>query len=200
MFTTFSALPAHLRTHVGAVAEWIKANIPCPVGGYASTPSESLNRVSEELRRQAVPVTVGVAAMTAVFGPRVFAAKAPAWNQGPKIGPASADARLGNPATLAMWEHHFTIAQLNNDLDTANDILQAILELLYYAAGGKREEFERVTRDLRAHARTAYGSVQHLTAEELRRLRESPTPSDFSRLRVNVRRGQQARGTRQRGR
>lgn len=201
MFVTFPPLPARFRNDVPAIVNWIKESIPCPVGGYANSPREIVDRVYEELRRQSVPLAVSTAAIDTVFGPpHGTPARFSGQRQHASIGPAAAYARPGHPATLGMWEHKFKIAQLNNNLEQINDILQVILELLYHAAGGQRKEFERVSRDIRAHARTIAAHVQHLTAEELRRLRSAPTPSDFPRLRVNPRRGQQARAARRRGR
>jgi hypothetical protein len=189
MLTLFDPLRADQRNNPRAVANWIKSHVPCPDGGYQLTPRDTRVRVWNELRRQSVPIMVAVEAMRAVFGgPRVSLPDPdPYWPSPGSVGAQASEvgSALELSSTIEMWERKFNEAQASNNLEKMNEIIEALLELLYHLAGGKREEFERARRLLRG---TNMGTVvQHLTADDLRRLREAPKPRDFPRFGIDPR-------------
>jgi len=94
-------------------------------------------------------------------------------------------------------EARYKMAMATNNLDEMNQVLEALVRLLIRHSGGQDETFEDVRRELRRRAPNAGSEVMHLTKEELRELRYSPTPN-LGRLRVRprspARRAQRRRG------
>lgn len=75
--SNFTPIESRRRYDVEAVAEWIKAHIPCPVGGYENSSPQAVESACRELRRNSIPPLVGVAAMHAVFGRSLAAPTGP---------------------------------------------------------------------------------------------------------------------------
>ena len=183
------SVPQGDRLSPERVADWIRTQLSCTDTGHEKVGEEARRRLLYHLVYcSEVPLQVAVAAMGIVLGKSEDLARI-------ELDPEPTVGRPGpwatNTALKFSWlEARYEAAELADNLEQMNELIEAALRLLIARAGGPDERFEEARRQLRRHAPNISQVVRHLSRSELARLRYMPRP-DMQRLNVAPRRHRQ---------
>ena len=210
----FTRLPFQDRGNPAAVVVWIQRNVPCFKGDI---PGDWTDAVISFLRKETVANDVIRNAMlylrdhgyhftptvaSAAIGLTVVASRHPPNPDGQRPYPRPAAPRMdqGEPLNefsvknaVQQYEHSYIRAQTAGDLAGMEVAVLGILTLLWKWINAKlevaaeRAKWDAIREEVLRNAPRIAPLIQHLSREDLRRLRELPAPRDLQNLRIVIR-------------
>jgi len=185
------------------LAYWIEHEIPCFVG---NVPVEYTDALLAVFRKHYVPDRIireaflnlekkgtrfdwGMNARAIILAPAPYTTSAPPPPQMRAVSKGEADRQIRY--TFEEYERRYVLAINTNDAAGAEAIIAAVLELLWGLAKGygktrqaarnekmvEWEEFNAAIDEAMDRAQTLRTHIRHLSREELKSLREAPTPT-----------------------
>lgn len=193
------------------VAKWMDSVAPCVVGAVSEADSDAILRhlkmagVSDGVLGAALAKTTNRFKFSIPMSmqyPAVFAELKR--HQGPAqqtMGPISkGDAQRGLNLTFEEYDRRYVIAINSNNVSEAEAIIAAVLELLFGIAKGygqtrqaasnikmvEWEEFNAAVNQALARATTLQTHMRYLSRDDLRAMRDSPTPTSLRSVTFRV--------------